>query len=50
MLLSFFKDKHIYLTRARLKVLAYPTTDVKLRTNDRWVGTQTGAGVTSTLV
>ena len=27
-----------------------PTTDVKLGTSGRWVGTQTGAGVTATLV
>ena len=37
-------------TRARRKVIASPATDVKLGTSGRWVGDQTGAGVTATLV
>ena len=32
------------------KFLTQFTTDVKLWTRGRWVGTQTGAGVTATLV
>jgi hypothetical protein len=32
------------------KLSAWPTTVVKLRTSDCWVGTRTGAGITATIV
>ena len=32
------------------KFLAWPTTDVKLETSSRWVGTRTGGGVIATLM
>ena len=38
------------ITRARWKVLAYRTTDVKLGKSGRWVGIRTETDVTSTLV
>jgi hypothetical protein len=41
---------NIINTRASSKFLAQPTTDKKLGTSGRWVGTRTGAGVTSTVV
>ena len=44
--LNFF----ITLHRQSEKFLNNPKTDVKLGTSGRWVGTGTGAGVTSTLV
>ena len=40
----------IYISRWSEKFPTQPTTDVKLGTSDRWVGTRTRVDVTSTLV